>query len=153
MITNEQVTAIVQNVFQDSKTAGNDDGVAYESVIETIREMVGDRTGSLDQETMTWTFDENEQCVKERFVHYEVQMDSDGETVHIYNNEGVWLGTGRWNNRLDQCAADLGDDVYDAIDDVIGDAITDGNWGNGTGETAPSRAYSCMVKVTCRSYG
>lgn len=51
------VTARIREAFRASKAAGNDDGAAYEDVNETIAALVGDRTGTLDQETLTWTFD------------------------------------------------------------------------------------------------
>jgi hypothetical protein len=31
----------------------------------------------------------------------------------------VWAGDGRWSGRIEDCAADLGDDVYDAIDAAL----------------------------------
>ena len=43
----------------------------------------------------------------------------DGDKVSI-SRDGVWSGTGRWiGTRIEDCTANLGDDVYDALDDAI----------------------------------
>ena len=50
-------------------------------------------------------------------VDYSISID--GETVSI-SADGVWVGRGRWNGAaIEDCAADLGDDVYDALDAAI----------------------------------
>lgn len=44
-----------------------------------------------------------------------------GSRVTISRNE-VWVGDGRWdyeNHRIEDCPADLGEDVYDALDAAI----------------------------------
>jgi hypothetical protein len=44
----------------------------------------------------------------------------DGETieVRIYRDD-VWSGTGEWDDAIVDCPADLGDDVYDAIEAAL----------------------------------
>ena len=56
-ITNDDVTTAARDAFRASKAAGNDDGAALDDVNEAIRAIVGSRTGTLDQESLTWTFD------------------------------------------------------------------------------------------------
>lgn len=55
--TNDDVTTAAREAFAASKLAGNDDGAAFDDVNEAIRALVGSRAGTLDQETLTWTFD------------------------------------------------------------------------------------------------
>lgn len=51
--------------------------------------------------------------------------------VKIYD-DNAWAGTGRipaGQTRIEDCAANLGDDVYDAIEDAILDGETEGEVG------------------------
>jgi hypothetical protein len=48
----------------------------------------------------------------------------DGQVTLTEN--GKWAGKGRWdepNARIEDCAADLGEDVYDALDAALDAAI------------------------------
>ena len=56
-ITNDDVTTAARAAFAASKLAGNDGGAALDDVNEAVKALVGARTGTLDQETLTWTFD------------------------------------------------------------------------------------------------
>lgn len=56
-ITNDTVSAAARASFRETKDATGDDGSAFESANEAIRALVGERTGSFDQETLTWVFD------------------------------------------------------------------------------------------------
>lgn len=62
-------------------------------------------------------------------------VDLAGERVTIYR-EGVWAGDGRVDATVEDvrngarpeivdCAADLGDEVYDALDEAIQDAMAE----------------------------
>lgn len=54
-------------------------------------------------------------------VEYTAQID--GGKV-IISAGGVWAGNGRWNgHQVEDCAADLGDAAYEAIDAAIRNAI------------------------------
>jgi hypothetical protein len=54
-------------------------------------------------------------------VEYTAQID--GEKV-IISAGGVWAGNGRWNgHQVEDCAADLGDAAYEAIDAAIRNAL------------------------------
>lgn len=57
MTTNEMVTKTAREAFETTKRDTGDDGLAFEAANEAIREMVEGRTGTFDQETLTWTFD------------------------------------------------------------------------------------------------
>ena len=50
--------------------------------------------------------------------------DADTTRVHIYA-DNVWVGSGTlsWHVRIEDCAADLGKDVYDALEDALSDAL------------------------------
>ena len=49
---------------------------------------------------------------------------ADTTRVHIYA-DNVWVGDGTLsaNLRIEDCAADLGEDVYDALEDALSDAL------------------------------
>jgi len=53
--------------------------------------------------------------------------DADTTRVHIYANN-VWAGSGTLSQhvRIEDCAADLGKDVYDALEDAVYDALERG---------------------------
>ena len=52
---------------------------------------------------------------------YTLEIDGDA-IVEIYS-EGRWLGDGLWNGRqIDDCTADLGDELYGALEGAILDA-------------------------------
>lgn len=51
---------------------------------------------------------------------YTASIENSRVEIH---RDGVWAGTGRWDGRIVDCAADLGDDVYEALDEALVDAI------------------------------
>ena len=50
--------------------------------------------------------------------------DADTTRVHIYA-DNVWVGSGTLSQdvRIEDCAADLGEDVYGAIENALSDAL------------------------------
>lgn len=66
-------------------------------------------------------------------VEVEVTVDGVEYTAKIDGGKvvisagGVWAGNGRWNgHQIEDCGADLGDAVYEALDAVIRGVIGDG---------------------------
>lgn len=60
-----------------------------------------------------------------RAAGYVATVDTDTMAVSI-SRDGVWSGDGKWDQagrKIDSCAADLGDEAYDALDEAIGDAL------------------------------
>lgn len=55
--TADQVTQAAREAFCASRDATGDDGCALDAANEAIVALVGERTGTFDQETLTWTFD------------------------------------------------------------------------------------------------
>lgn len=55
--THTNVTAAARETYRASLDANGDHGVAEVATHEQIKAMVGERTGSFDAETLTWTFD------------------------------------------------------------------------------------------------
>ena len=50
----------------------------------------------------------------------------DGAKVTI-SRDGMWSGDGRWTGKaITDCAANIGDEVYDALDEALVDAIGEG---------------------------
>jgi len=39
------------------------------------------------------------------------------------SRDGIWAGNGKWTNCISDCAADLGEDVYEALEDAITEAM------------------------------
>lgn len=54
---------------------------------------------------------------------YSIEVEADGRLDIYVDNE--WAGNGRWDGEIRDCAADLGDDVYEALDRVAALAIAD----------------------------
>jgi hypothetical protein len=45
----------------------------------------------------------------------------------IEGDRSIWAGDGYWDGEsIQDCPAVLGDDVYDALDDAVAEAISDG---------------------------
>lgn len=70
----------------------------------------------------------------------------DGGVVEICDSESHWVGTGKWDGSIQDCTADLGDDVYEALDTALLDAgasgatrslldLSDGCTGDAAGDT------------------
>lgn len=56
-ISAETVTAAARTAYSASLDATGDHGCAYDAASDAIRELVGERTGTFDAETLTWTYD------------------------------------------------------------------------------------------------
>jgi hypothetical protein len=52
---------------------------------------------------------------------YTAEVDDNG-TVTL-SRDGVWAGEGRWDGRIEDCAASLPDEVFDALDSAIAAAM------------------------------
>jgi hypothetical protein len=57
---------------------------------------------------------------------YVATLDVSTSRVSISHEDGIWSGDGRWDGaRIVDCAANLGDEVYDALDEALLDACDD----------------------------
>lgn len=55
---------------------------------------------------------------------YTITLDAEG-AVSI-SRDGVWSGDGRWDadsHRIEDCPADLGEEVYEALEEALEDAL------------------------------
>lgn len=75
---------------------------------------------------------------------YSASVTADGK-VSISNERGEWAGDGRWDAdacRIEDCAADLGDDVYEALEETIAEAIDEAATVMTASEYALARGWS-----------
>ena len=57
MHTADQITAAARNAYHAALESGLDVGAALDNAGEAIKPLLGDRTGTFDQESLTWSYD------------------------------------------------------------------------------------------------